>query len=439
MTTRSARSRKGPELPPELKAIAESVIEAQLPNGLRIRLMPNSNAPTCSYYTFFKVGSRNERAGATGISHLFEHMMFNGAKRYGPGEFDSTLESNGGTSNAYTSNDLTVYYEDFMAEALEKVIDLESDRMKSLNITPKMLESERQVVMEERRMRVDNEADGTMDEELGTLVYKAHPYRWPVIGWMGDIENISRDECMAYFRTYYAPNNATIFVSGDFEPKAALALLKKYYGSIKAGPPAPRVLDSEPEQKGERRSNVKYPSQAPSLLISWRGPPANNEDTFTLDILQYALSVGQSSRLNKALVYEQESAVSVSVDWSWRLDPGQFLIAIELKPGADPVKTEAAVYEQLAKIARDGLEPRELEKAQNNLYVMMIRELATNNARAHSLGNYEMMFGSWRAGLTLPMKYEAVTSEHIKAVTAKYLTADKRCVVTLVPAPEAAA
>ncbi len=439
MTTRSARSTKAPVLHPALEAIAKSVIETKLPNGLRIRMMPNRNAPTCSFYTFYRVGSRNERPGLTGISHLFEHMMFNGAKRYGPGEFDSTLESNGGTSNAYTSNDVTVYYEDFMSEALEKVIDLESDRMKSLNITPKMLESERQVVMEERRMRVDNEADGVMDEELSTLVFKAHPYRWPVIGWMGDIENIKREDCMSYFRTFYAPNNATIYVCGDFEPKATLQLLKKYYGGIKPGPAAPQVLDSEPEQKGERRASVKYPAQAPSLLIAWRGPKATEADTLTLDVLQYALSVGQSSRLTKALVYEQESAVSVSVDWSWRFDPGLFLISVELKPGADAAKTEAAVYEQLAKIAASGLEPRELQKAQNNLSAMMFRELSTNNARAHSLGNYEMMLGSWREGLALPLKYEAVTSDDVKAVAVKYLTADRRSVVTLVPTPEASA
>ncbi len=436
---RTARSSKGPVLPPALQTIAKSVIETKLPNGLRIRLLPNRNAPTCSYYTFFRVGSRNERPGVTGISHLFEHMMFNGAKRYGPGAFDATLEASGGTSNAYTSNDLTVYYEDFMAEALEKVIDLESDRMRSLNITPKMLASERQVVMEERRMRVDNEADGTMDEELATLVYKAHPYRWPVIGWMRDIENISRDDCMTYFRTYYAPNNATIYVSGDFEPKAAMKLIKKYYGTIKEGPAAPAVLDSEPQQKGERRANVKYPAQAPSLLVAWRGPPATDADTLTLDVLQYALSVGQSSRLTKALVYEQETAVSVGVDWSWRIDPGQFLISIELKPGGDPAKTEAALYEQIEKIGREGLEPRELEKAQNNLSAMMLRELATNNARAHALGNYEMMLGSWQEGLALPSKYERVTSEQVKAAVAKYLTVDRRNVVTLVPAPEASA
>lgn len=432
----SRPKRKSAPLPPALKAIADSVIEAALPNGLKVRLLPSDAVPTCSFYTFFRVGARNERPGITGISHLFEHMMFNGAKKYGPGQFDRVLESNGGTSNAYTSNDVTVYYEDFMAEALEKVIDLESDRMRSLQVTPKMLESERQVVMEERRLRVDNEIGGLMDEELSTLVWKAHPYRWPVIGWMKDIENIKREDCLEYFRTFYAPNNATLFVSGDFDPRQALALIKKYYGDIKAGPPLPPVLDAEPEQKGERRAEVRHPAQAPSLMIAWRGPSAHEEDTLVLDVLQYALSVGQSSRLTRALVFEQELAVGISVDWSWRFDPGAFTVVMELKQDGDPKQAEAALYAELEKVAKDGLDERELEKAKNNLSAHLLRELATNNGRAHALGTYELMLGDWRAGLRLPERYEAITGEQVRAAAAKYLTAQKRAVVTLVPLQE---
>ena len=427
-------------IPKELKPIADSVIETKLPNGLKVRLLPSSAVPTISYYTFFHVGSRNERPGITGISHLFEHMMFNGAKKYGPGEFDRTLESNGGSSNAYTSNDMTVYYEDFMSEALERVIDLESDRMKSLQVTPKMLKSEREVVIEERRLRVDNEIAGMLDEELGTLVWKAHPYRWPVIGWMKDIEAISREDCLDYFRTYYAPNNATLYISGDFDPKEALKLIKKYYGGIKPGPKAPPpVLDAEPEQKGERRAEVRHPAQAPTLMIAWRGPSAREQDTLVLDVLQYALSVGQSSRLVKSLVYEKEACVSVSIDWSWRKDPGAFLAAMELKPGADPRAAEAALYAEIEKVVAEGVTDRELQKAKNNLAAQLLRELGTNNGRAHALGHYEALLGSWREGLALASRYETVTSAQVKEVAAKYLKPTRRSVVTLVPTPEAAA
>lgn len=436
-STRAARTQ--PPLPPALQAIAESVTEATLPNGLKLRFLPSDAVPTCSFYTFFKVGARNERPGITGISHLFEHMMFNGAQKYGPGQFDRLLESNGGTSNAYTSNDVTVYYEDFMSEALPLVVDLESDRMKSLQVTPKMLESERRVVMEERRLRVDNEIGGLLDEELSSLLWKAHPYRWPVIGWMKDIENISREDCLDYFRTFYAPNNAIIYVSGDFDVREAKALISKAYQSIKRGPPAPPVLDAEPEHKGERRAEVQHPAQAPSLMVAWRGPCAKDEDTLVLDVLQYALSVGQSSRLTRALVFEKELAVGVSVDWTWRFDPGAFTVSMELKPGADPRVAEAALYAELQRIAEHGLEPRELEKAKNNLAAHLLRELATNNGRAHALGTYELMLGDWRAGLRLPDRYEAVSADQVRAAALKYLSPEKRAVVTLVPLAEMAA
>ncbi|MBX7116078.1 MAG: insulinase family protein [Myxococcaceae bacterium] len=424
-------------VPASLKPLASSVIEAQLPNGLKIRLLPNDAVPTISYYTFFKVGSRNERPGITGISHLFEHMMFNGAKKYGPGQFDRMLESNGGSSNAYTSTDLTVYYEDCMAEALELVIDLEADRMKSLQVTPKMLESERQVVIEERRLRVDNDTLGLMDEELGSTLWKAHPYRWPVIGWMSDIEAITREDCLQYFHTYYAPNNATVFISGDFEPEKTLQLLKKYYGGIKAGPAVPGVIDAEPEQRGERRAQVWHPAQAPSLMVAYRGPKASHPDTLTLDVLQYALAVGQGSRLTKALVFEQEAAVSVSVDWSWRVDPGAFTIHMELKPGADPQKCEEALYRELDKVVKEGLESREVEKACNNLQAQLLRELATNNGRAHALGHYEMMLGTWQEGLALANRYPLITCDDLQKAAAKYLSAHQRSVVTLMPREEA--
>ena len=409
------------------------VVEATLPNGLKVRLIPNREVPVVSLYTLFRVGSRNERPGITGISHLFEHMMFNGAKKYGPKEFDRVLESHGGHSNAYTSNDVTVYYDDFASEALEKVLDLESDRMRSLSINERVLESEREVVKEERRLRVDNEVLGRMDEELGTLVFKAHPYRWPVIGWMGDIDRISRDECQDYFRTYYAPNNALLYVAGDIDPKKTLALIRRYYANIKKGPSPEPVIDSEPEQTGERRAQVLHPAQAPSLMIGYRGPPGASPDTRTLDVLQYVLSVGENSRLTRELVYGQKLAVSVHVDWGWRFDPGIFMVYLELKPDGDPAKAEAALYAELAKVAEHGVTERELQKAKNNLRSHLLRELSTNSGRAHALGTYELFFGNWREGLKLASRYDEVTAEQVKAAAQRYLSPARRSVVTLVP------
>jgi predicted Zn-dependent peptidase len=331
---------------------------------------------------------------------------------------------------------MTVYYEDFAAEALETVLDLESDRMRSLRINDEALTSERQVVMEERRVRVDNDITGTMDEELGTLVWKAHAYRWPVIGWMKDIENITRKDCEQYFRTYYAPNNAVLYICGAIDPKKTLALVRRYYGDIPKGPTPEPVLNAEPEQKGERRAEVRHPAQSPALMIAFRGPAARDEDTLVLDIIQYALTKGEGSRLVKKLVYDTQLAISVMVDWGWRVDPGAIIVYLELKPDSEPRKVEEALYAELARVASEGLTERELQKAKNNLRADHLRELATNSGRAHAMGHYEMLLGSWQDGLSLPSVYATTTNERVKQVAAKYFQPERRSVVTLIPAAD---
>ncbi len=409
------------------------VHEARLSNGLRVRMVPDHDAPVVSLYTLFQVGSRNERPGITGISHLFEHMMFNGAAKYGPKEFDEVLESNGGRSNAYTTHDATVYYEDFAAEALDTVLDLESDRMRSLTIDDRSLRSEREVVKEERRLRVDNEPAGLMDEALHALVYEAHSYRWPVIGWMGDIEAIRREDCEAYFRTFYAPNNATLWVAGDFEPDALLKRIRKAYGDIPQGPPVPAVINSEPPQRGERRAELRHPSRAPSLLVAYRGPQVTDPDTLTLDVLQFILGVGEGSRLQRALVYGKRLAVNVGVDWSWRRDPGVFAFHLELQPDADVRAAEAELYAELSRVAEHGVEPREVEKARNNLRAHLLREFTSNSGRAHALGTYELFLGRWEQGLALAEAYGRIDAAKVQAAARRWLDPTQRSVVTLVP------
>jgi zinc protease len=404
-----------------------------LPNGLRVRLLPDATAPTLSYYTFFQVGSRNERLGTTGISHLFEHMMFNGAAKYGPKEFDRVLESRGGHSNAYTSNDVTAYYEDFAADALETVVDLESDRMRSLRLTSESLEQEREVVKEERRLRTENSVFGLMEEQLEALVFLAHPYRWPVIGWMDDIERITRDDCEAFFRTYYAPNNAAVYAVGDLDPDATLALIERHYGDIPAGPrPAP-VPPGEPPQRGERRATVRYPAQAPALLVGWRGPAARSPDAAALDVLQVCLAVGESSRLRRRLVQETEVAVSVSISWGWRIDPGVFLSFVELAPGVRTAAAEKLLWEEIAKVATRGVRPSEVRRAQALLRSSVLHELATRHGVAHALGQAEALLGDWREAGRALEHYAAVGAADVKRVAREYLDPAQRCVVVLEP------
>ncbi len=411
----------------------DRVVEAELPNGLRVRLLPDASTPTVSYFTFFGVGSRNERLGQTGISHLFEHMMFNGAARYGPKEFDRVLESRGGSSNAYTSNDVTAYYEDFASEALATVIDLESDRMRSLSLTPETLEQERQVVKEERRLRTENSVFGLMEEQLEALAFVAHPYRWPVIGWMDDIERITREDCLAFFQTYYSPSNAALYAVGDLDPDEALAALEGAYGDIPRGPAPAPVAQSEPPQRGERRAVIHYPAQAPALLCGFKAPAAKDPDAVALDVLQAVLSAGESSRLRRRLVEEEELAVSAHVSWGWRIDPGLFIVSAELAPGVRPERAEAVLWQELAELAGRRVRPAELRRAQRLLRSAVLHELATHNGLAHALGQAESLLGDWReAGRTLE-QYQAVTPEDLRRVAAEWLQPSRRSVVTLAP------
>jgi predicted Zn-dependent peptidase len=398
-----------------------------------VRLLADRNTPTVSLYTFFQVGSRNERLGITGISHLFEHMMFNGAAKYGPKEFDRELESRGGSSNAYTSNDVTAYYEDFASDALEAVLDLESDRMRSLALTPATLEQERQVVKEERRLRTENSVFGLMEEQLEALVFLAHPYRWPVIGWMDDIDRITREDCVDFFRTYYAPNNAAIYAVGDLDPQATFAAITRAYGDIPAGPKPKPVAQGEPPQRGERRAVVHYPSQAQAILAGWRGPAAKSSDAAALDVLQAVLAVGEGSRLRRRLVEAEELAVSAHVSWGWRIDPGVFLVFAELAPGVRVEKAERVLWEEIAKVAERGVTAAEVKRAQRLLRSSVLHELATHNGTAHALGQAEALMGDWREAGSALAQYAAVGAKDVRRVAAEWLDPGRRCVVTLEP------
>lgn len=409
------------------------VVEHRLPNGLQILLLPKQNVPAVSYTTFFRVGSRNEEPGLTGMAHFLEHMMFNGAEKYGPKEFDRTLETVGGTSNAYTSHDLTVYFEDFPSEALETVIDLESDRMRSLALDPVLFESEREVVKEERRYRVDNDLFGTMEEALSSLIFRAHPYRWPVIGWMGDLDAATREDAMRFFRTYYAPNNALLMVVGDVDPDNALARIEAAYRDIPAGPPVPEVRDAEPEPNGERRARVDFPSHTPALLLGYRSLSASHADTPAVELLETALGHGDSSILMQKLVYEGELASDVHVGHDLRIDPSAFLVFAELPPGGDPARVEDAIYGELARIAREGVDEATLRRAKAIVRSSILNAFTSHAGIAHALGEHQVLFGDWREALMVLERYEAVTNEDLQRVAGTLFQASNRSVVTVIP------
>ena len=414
------------------------VVEKTLKNGLQVRLLRDTSVPTVTYYTFFKVGSRNERQGITGISHLFEHMMFNGSAKYGPKEFDRQLESRGGHSNAFTSNDMTAYYEDFDRDALAMVVDLESDRMRALAINDLSLKNEREVVKEERRFRVDNDIGGMVDEQLEALAFVAHPYHWPVVGWMGDLETISRPQCEDYFHTYYAPNNAVLFVVGDFDTDATFALIEKSYGDIPAGPPVPPVAVYEPAQVGERRAQIRYPAQSPMLSLGYKAVEANHADAAALDVIQAVLSIGEGARLERTLVRQKEVATSVAAFFEWRHDPGLFKVILELPPGGKPQKALDALDAELDKLKATPLTDTELSRAKNILRGQTLRGLGTNNGKAHAFGEHELLFGHWKDLFGTLDRYEKVTVADVQRAAKTYLDSGRRSIVELVPtSPEA--
>jgi predicted Zn-dependent peptidase len=416
----------------KIEVAIDATVET-LDNGLKVILVEDHSVPVISYQTFFRVGARNESAGITGISHFMEHMMFNGADKYGPKEFDAVLEANGGYSNAFTSTDMTVYYEDVSSDGLELCIDLDSDRMKSLTLDPKFIISEMDVVKEERRLRIDNSVRGQMREDLDALAFKAHPYKWPVLGWMSDLEAIDRDDCIEYFRIFYAPNNAILIVAGDFDTKTAMKLIHEYYDDIPAQETPKAVRTAEPEQMGERRGKVHRKAELPAVMIAYHTSDIESGDIYALDVLQKILTGGRSSRLYRELVRETGAAMSVRASFPWRIDPYLFSFNIKMKPGHETAEAEEAVYAALDEIAENGVLDEELARAKNVLEADFVRSMQTVNGRAIKIGSYEILFGDYREIMNVPGRYRAVTNEEIREAAKKYFADRNRTVVTLVP------
>ncbi len=410
-----------------------------LKNGLVVLTHEDHAVPAVTFWQWFKVGSRNEAPGITGISHYFEHMMFNGSQNVPPKEYDKILESNGGYSNAFTDRDMTAYYEDIASDRLDVVFRLDSDRMASLSLLPEQLKSEIEVVKEERRLRTDNDIAGMLDEQLYAGAFVASPYRWPVVGWMGDLERITRDECVAYFRTYYAPNNCILVLTGDFDTKTALAQIEKSFGAIPAQAPPAKPVNSEPEQRGERRAEVRYPAENVSFQAGYKVPGVTSEDVAVLDVLSSILADGESSRLHQALIYRQQIALSASSFFRTRLDPTLFEFYVEMKPGRTAAEGEASLYAVLDTLLKQGPTTRELEKARNLLEAAFVKSLKTNNGVGEQLGFYEHVFGDYNAMFKTIDRYRAVTAEDCRRVAQKYFMPPQRTVVVLVPSSDPAA
>jgi zinc protease len=404
-----------------------------LANGMTVVLHEDHSAPIISYNTWFRVGSKHEEPGFTGIAHLFEHMMFTGTQRYTREQFDSILQSNGAVNNAFTTHDYTGYYENLPSSKLELVVDMESDRMQHLNVTDANLASEREVVKEERRFRVDNNPMGVLREVLFGTVFKAHSYKWPVIGYMKDLNAINLKKSQEFYKTYYAPNNAVLVVAGDFKSSAAKALIEKYYGQIPSQPIPQKVLAKEPNQMGVRNQIVRQPVQNTSVAIAYRVPGSGNPDVYPLDLLANILGQGTSSRLHKRLVYKEQRATSASAANYTLQDHGVFQVFVSLKPGLSSEPIQKAVLGEVWKPRNTLVSAEELTTAKKQILQTYVGSLKTISGKAEIIAQNEILFGDWAQLFKDLESYEKVTPEDIKAVANKYLLPEKASVVILAP------
>ena len=411
-----------------------------LKNGMKVLVQTDHNIPNIALYIFYRIGSRNERPGTTGISHFFEHMMFNGAKKYGPGDLDKVMEANGGSNNAYTTRDVTVYQDWFPRSALPLIYDIEADRIRDLSFDPAKIKSEREVVASERRLSVDNENSGVLDEQLWATSFIAHPYQWPVVGWMSDIEHWTMADLKHHFEMGYAPNNATMVVVGDVSPEEIFKLCETYIEPIPTHDPPPPVTTVEPEQVGERRLVVHKPAQLPLLMLGYHIPQTNNVDFYALNVLRTILFQGESSRMYQRLVDKDQIALDVQSQDEPAFDPTMLEVVAQPKQGIDPQQCEKAIYEELDRAANTPVSDKELEKAKNIRLVEFYRQMRTINGRANTIGTYEVFFGDYNKLFDAAKNYSAVSKEDILRVAKAYFGANNRTVATLLPeaAPKAA-
>jgi zinc protease len=399
--------------------VPREITSFTLPNGLEIIVWPDHDIPNVVLYNFVRAGGRNEYPGITGIAHFFEHMMFNGSETREQGAFDQEMEAAGGANNAYTSNDLTVYQDWFPRSALEKIFELESDRLMRLAIDPDVVETERTAIYSERRLRIDNDNFGRLYEQVRATAYVAHPYQNPVIGWPSDIENWTQQDLEDFFKTYYAPNNLTMIFSGDVTPEEIYLLADQYLSPIPRQHPPPAITTAEPEQQGERRVLVAASAQTPLVHVVFHAGAEGDPETLHLELLLAILAEGSSSRLYQTLVEEEQIALDVGAWQSGGFDPGLAYFAMTLTPGGDPLAAEARLLRLLDDVVTKGVTAEELTKARNLRIASFWRSLQTINGKASALGRYEVFTGDYENLFAVPEQLGAATAADLQAVAAK--------------------
>lgn len=410
------------------------VFETTLDNGLKVLLLEERKAPVVTFHIWYRVGSRNEEFGRTGLAHLMEHMMFKGTPTIGGKEFSQIIRRNGGRDNAFTGQDYTGYFVTVAADRVDIALELEPDRMVNLLMDPSEVTRERSVVMEERRLRTEDDPTGALWEEVQAAAFKAHPYGNPIIGWMEDIRQLGRADLQAFYKMYYAPNNAVVSVVGDFDRAKLLPKITKAFGSIPRGPDPPAVRSIEPPQKGQRRVVLTRPdAKVPYIIVTYHVPNLTDADSYALDVLEVILAGGKSAQLHRRLVYEKELALDAGASYSRvAVDPDLFTVYCALAPGKTVEETEEALLAELDRLKSQPVSARQLQKAKNQIEAAFMFHQDSVFSLARQVASYEIV-GGWQSINAYLPGIQAVTLEDIQRVARKYFTVENRTVGILIP------
>ena len=414
-------------------SLSAEVKEYKLDNGLKVLVIEDHKAPLATFQIWYRVGSRDEPAGKSDLSHLLEHMMFKGTPKYGSKEFSKMVKKKGGVDNAFTTKDYTMYYQTLASDRIDISIELEADRMQNLILDPKEVIAERDVVMEERRMRYEDDPQNSLYEEVLAAAFKSHPYHWPVIGWMSDISSIEREGLLSHYKAYYSPDNAVIVVSGDVQADEIIKKIKASFGDISPTSGRAVVTSKETEQKGERRVSLKREAELPYIIAVYHTPSFPNKDSYALEVLEMILSGGKSSRLYRSIVYEKKLAISASADYSgFNKDPYLFLFDATAAPGKDIMDVDNALYAEIEKIKKELPSEREVQKAKNQIEASFVMGQDSIYFQAQITGMFEML-GSWELKEQYLENIREITPEDVSRVAKKYLHEDNRTVGILIP------
>ena len=427
-------------LPVFANAAATKVSEHVLGNGLKVLVKQDHRSPVAVSQVWYKVGSSYEPGGITGISHMLEHMMFKGTDKHAAGEFSRIVAENGGDENAFTGEDYTAYFQTMEASRLAVSFELEADRMRNLHLLADELKKELQVVTEERRMRTDDNPQAKMQEHFNAMAYTNSPYKNPVIGWPSDIENYKVEDLQAWYQRWYAPNNATLVVVGDVQPKAVFALAEKYFASLKPSKLEVLKPQAEVEQLGVRKMTVKLPAKLPYLVMGYKVPvlkTAQHEwEAYALEVLAGVLDGGSSARLESGLVRGKQIAVSAGASYSLTSRLSE-VFTLEATPaeGKNVWDLESALKDEITKLQIKLVDNDELQRIKAQVLAKAVYERDSNFYQAMQLGMLETVGLSWKVVDDYVEKINQVTAEQVRDVARKYLIEDKLSVAYLEPLP----